>query len=823
MKIKIFTWIFLTLLIFTAAYSKEVALVVKNANSLDYSHEARIRGILQKMGFQVSLIDKNSVNVDYSKYALIVIAGRPGDASYAGMLDTFVAEIPVNNYPSIVIDSAYPDDFGWIEPGAIGTIFSFAPKYIRVDNAHPIFKGYEIGDTIRVHVVDGKSMLDIEVQRSALNPIASYQDSYGTSVISVADAGKTLFKGKQTQARVVFFGITNSAYWTDEVVTLFENSVWWVLADFDNDGVLDHVDNCKAISNPSQADSDLDRIGDACDLCPSENSKGYDKNNDGCIDDSDLDGINDKNDNCPRNYNPDQKDSDGDGIGDKCNILPGSSVYFDIDSDGVNEYALNENNISEDGYETYKDPNFNTYATKIDGDNDGFTDFLIRLDSGDYKYWDPDDRIVTNVLVMGQDYYIDSNGDGFSDKIWNQKTGIYGIAERDVDSDGKKEIAKDTDNDGSFDYYIDPDNSTFLYKKVDGDNDGKNDFIIGLTSTSKPIKYWDPDNNILTSISEATGALGKYYLVDIGNNKFERILGDNLVPLPDITIDAVSATFATINEGERFQGYFVVKNKGGYIAENFTLSYPGGSRNITLGPGESETISFVQDGLKPGEHTLFISADSGNIILESDESNNHASMTVKVIGKIVDYGGGVSEKRIAELRGFPEQVVIKRGEAKKISGQFFTNMSYDIINITLSITGEGFKSEWASINPVVIERMESGKTANIDITFSIPREAQVYTYPLTLNAISVRNGVRREYFTEINLLVTGEEIPPTTTTTIPEEKKPEKEKNPFSGIFAFVKTNLPGIVLGILVAILLVLIIIFRDKLPRIQFETKKR
>lgn len=38
--------------------------------------------------------------------------------------------------------------------------------------------------------------------------------------------------------------------------------------------------------------------------------------------DSDGDGIEDGADNCPRSYNPDQKDTDLDGVGDACDVNP---------------------------------------------------------------------------------------------------------------------------------------------------------------------------------------------------------------------------------------------------------------------------------------------------------------------------------------------------------------------------------------------------------------------------------------------------------------------------------------------------------------------
>jgi hypothetical protein len=57
--------------------------------------------------------------------------------------------------------------------------------------------------------------------------------------------------------------------------------------DSENDGVLNHVDNCPADANPDQADDDGDGFGDACD-------------------------------NCPFDVNPAQQDADQDGIGDAC-------------------------------------------------------------------------------------------------------------------------------------------------------------------------------------------------------------------------------------------------------------------------------------------------------------------------------------------------------------------------------------------------------------------------------------------------------------------------------------------------------------------------
>ena len=93
------------------------------------------------------------------------------------------------------------------------------------------------------------------------------------------------------------------------------------IADLDGDLVPNEIDVCALVSNVLQTDTDLDGLGDACDI---------DANGDGIPDiDIDLDGVVDGVDNCLLSVNPSQLDTDLDTIGDACDL--------DADGDGVRD------------------------------------------------------------------------------------------------------------------------------------------------------------------------------------------------------------------------------------------------------------------------------------------------------------------------------------------------------------------------------------------------------------------------------------------------------------------------------------------------------
>jgi RHS repeat-associated protein len=95
--------------------------------------------------------------------------------------------------------------------------------------------------------------------------------------------------------------------------------------DIDGDGVLNRNDNCPAVFNPKQEDTDEtklgltpDGVGDICDNCQYPNPLQTDTDGDDKGDDVLVNGVLKPCDNCKLIANFDQADTDKDGVGDVC-------------------------------------------------------------------------------------------------------------------------------------------------------------------------------------------------------------------------------------------------------------------------------------------------------------------------------------------------------------------------------------------------------------------------------------------------------------------------------------------------------------------------
>ncbi|MBU8933391.1 MAG: HYR domain-containing protein [candidate division Zixibacteria bacterium] len=158
---------------------------------------------------------------------------------------------------------------------------------------------------------------------------------------------------------------------------LFEVTV--LLNDPDGDGLPNWDDNCPALANPDQVDTDGDGEGDLCDQCT-------DSDNDGAGDPGFADNIC-SDDNCPDIPNPLQNDTDIDGVGDVCDECT------DTDGDGFGNPGYAANNCPVDNCPDKSNPD------QYDSNSDGVGDECCCYGRHGNVDGDPDDLVNISDLT----------------------------------------------------------------------------------------------------------------------------------------------------------------------------------------------------------------------------------------------------------------------------------------------------------------------------------------------------------------------------------------------------------------------------------------
>ncbi len=157
---------------------------------------------------------------------------------------------------------------------------------------------------------------------------------------------------------------------------------------YDGDATLDYTDNCPAVANTGQQDTDNDGYGNACDLCPSVSDPDQF--------DADADLVGDACDNCAAVPNLDQANNDGDALGDACDP--------DDDNDGIADGSDNCLFVANAGQQNF-DGDAQGDACDPDDDNDGLLD-TVETNTGIF---------VSAADTGSNPLDLDTDDDGFED------------------------------------------------------------------------------------------------------------------------------------------------------------------------------------------------------------------------------------------------------------------------------------------------------------------------------------------------------------------------------------------------------------------------
>jgi len=244
---------------------------------------------LTDRGFTVDLIQYSSVDeVDFSDYDLILV----GDETFANP-----DLIPVNHYPSLIVNTNHMGDWNWLDNNGISVMASSQPLQAKNVVSNTITNGLPSIIQVYDNCCYDQSYIGLPVyymQRFSKDidilTVTSTMNNNNDAILGIAEPGDILFNGEVVSARGCFFGIIESDYWTDDAETLFGNCAMWAAygADKDEDGYYaehDCDDNNPDV-HPGATES-CNSIDDNCNgEIDEENSVGcavyyYDFDNDG--------------------------------------------------------------------------------------------------------------------------------------------------------------------------------------------------------------------------------------------------------------------------------------------------------------------------------------------------------------------------------------------------------------------------------------------------------------------------------------------------------------------------------------------------------------
>ena len=215
--------------------------------------------------------------------------------------------------------------------------------------------------------------------------------------------------------------------------------------DGDEDGVDDVSDNCPAISNPDQIDTDGDDIGNLCDT---------DDDNDTVLDGDDafpLDATETVDTDSDGTGNNADTDDDGDGVADSSDTFPlDSTETLDTDSDGTGNNA--DTDDDGDGVADSSDAFPLDSAETTDTDSDGTGNNADTDDDGDGVAdssdafpLDSTESIDTDLDGIGNNADNDDDGDGVLDSVDLYPLDASKTNEQLLDIDGNGKVDALTD------------------------------------------------------------------------------------------------------------------------------------------------------------------------------------------------------------------------------------------------------------------------------------------------------------------------------------------------------------------------------------------
>ena len=217
------------LLVFVVLFSNFV-LASDVGYILKYERNAKpeILNVFSDLGLEVDLIEDVNVNrVNLGSYDMLFI----DDAILRN-----TKKLPVYNYPSVIMNGYYGNEWGLTDIDGTSQLASTAPLNVRlVDNGvRQVYTQAKFPSGVSIpynYLHDENKAAGFQgIARTYTGNVYAFGD-----VIAVIDKGERLVNGKRAGGNICYYGISETKYWTSHAKNLFIDCVESVLVECKQD------------------------------------------------------------------------------------------------------------------------------------------------------------------------------------------------------------------------------------------------------------------------------------------------------------------------------------------------------------------------------------------------------------------------------------------------------------------------------------------------------------------------------------------------------------------------------------------------------------
>ena len=213
---KIITCLLFFCLVSYTVFATDIAYIIGDANSPDPN-------IIDALdGYSYHVIDGSYDQVDYSQYLILIVG------------DDYISKpeaIPVKNMRSLVLNKYYVDDWGlaqYASPHSIGN------NYLKGEILanHSITEGYSGLVTLyNAYGIRSYYLPLLPDRAKGIVKLVVTNNADELPIIGIMNPGGLLYGGGTAKDRIVFYGLPNSNYWTNDAKILLNNGISWLISD----------------------------------------------------------------------------------------------------------------------------------------------------------------------------------------------------------------------------------------------------------------------------------------------------------------------------------------------------------------------------------------------------------------------------------------------------------------------------------------------------------------------------------------------------------------------------------------------------------------